>query len=106
MPRIRRAKQFLPFSALAGLKEALAKKETEIVPRGDIAAEKAAEINQKLLGLEKGMPVTVTHFEQGKYIQTTGVVALLDQRSRLLCIEDSKIDFDNISDIDIITLPE
>ena len=54
MPRSRRAKQFQPFDALRGLKEAIAAKEKIIVPKRELSEDSIAEINKTLIGLEKG----------------------------------------------------
>ena len=39
-----RAKQFLPFDALKGFREALAEKERTIVPQGELEVEREEEI--------------------------------------------------------------
>ena len=48
MPIEERAKQFMPFSALKGLEEALASKEKIIVPKKELTQDYAEELNLKL----------------------------------------------------------
>ena len=49
MPRSRRAKQFMPFDALCGLKEAIAAKERVIEPRRYPSDDAIAEIERLLI---------------------------------------------------------
>ena len=53
MNRVSRAKQFLPFDALAGFQEALREKEIEKEDRKDLAEDKCAELEQELNKIEK-----------------------------------------------------
>lgn len=101
MPISQRAKQFIPFSALEGLAEALAKKEKQISAKMERSKERAAELNQVLKSLEKGMVVTVKYFDGGEYLKTSGKITLIDDTERILQLEDLKIYFDDISDLDL-----
>lgn len=62
MPASRRAKQFAPFDALKGLKEAIAEKERIPTPRRILAEDALAELNQKISQLRKGTIVTVVYY--------------------------------------------
>ena len=62
MPPSRRAKQFAPFDALKGLKEAIARKEHVPEPRRELSEEAIAEINAKLTMLKPGSCVTVVYY--------------------------------------------
>ena len=64
MPRSERAKQFMPFDTLKGLKNALRMKEYEHerVSKGELSEEKATEISKKLLNLNKKMMQKWHHF--------------------------------------------
>ena len=53
MPRSKRAKQFMPFDALTGLREAIAAKERVTEPRRYLSEEAIAEIDKALCGLCK-----------------------------------------------------
>ena len=80
MPRSRRAKQFMPFDALRGLKEAIAAKERVIEPRRYPSEDAIAEINATLLGLHKGQIITVVYYGiyEQVYLQLTGPVTKVD----------------------------
>ena len=102
MPVSDRAKQFMPFSALKGLDEALRAKEKIVVPKVELSPEMAEELNYKMHLLEKGKIATVVYFNKDEYLKTTGMVARIDETSRILQIVNTKIQFDDILDIDIV----
>ena len=80
MPRSRRAKQFMPFDALTGLREAIAAKERVTEPRRYLSEDAIAEINETLNGLRKGQVVTIVYYGdyEQKYLQLTGPVTKVD----------------------------
>ncbi len=106
-----RAKIFSPFAALKGHTETIRKKEILRVNKIDLSDEAAATLNEKLTLLEKGQMVTITYFfsdpgpdgtggtAEGIYITLSGIIKHLDSISRILEIDDHKINFDDIADI-------
>ena len=99
MPIEDRAKQFMPFAALKGLPDALAAREKIIVPKIELSEEMAEELDRKMHELFKGRIVTVVYFHKDEYIKITGMVARMDETSRLLQIVNTKIPFDDILEI-------
>lgn len=99
MSREERAKQFMPFSALKGLEEALAEKEKIVVPRIELSEDSAVELDRKMHTLERGKMVTVVYYHKDEYLKLTGVVAKIDEDSRILQIVNTKISFEDIFDI-------
>ena len=99
MPVSDRAKQFMPFSALKGLDEALRTKEKIVVPKVELSPEMAEELDYKMHLLEKGKVTTIIYFSSGEYVKVTGLVARIDQTSRVIQIVNTKIRFDDIFDI-------
>ena len=99
MPVSDRAKQFMPFSALKGLDEALRAKEKIVVPKVELSPEMAEELDYKMHLLEKGKMVTVIYFSNGEYVKVTGLVARIDETSRVIQIVNTKVWFDDILDI-------
>ena len=99
MPVSDRAKQFMPFSALKGLDEALRAKEKIVVPKVELSPEMAEELDYKMHRLEKGKMVTVIYFSNGEYVKVTGLVARIDETSRVIQIVNTKVRFDDILDI-------
>lgn len=107
MPRSRRAKQFMPFDALRGLKEAIAAKERVIEPRRYPSDDAIAEINASLLGLHKGQIITVVYYgiyEQA-YLQLTGPVSNIDSYWSNLQVGNTVINFSEIDQL-ITELPK
>lgn len=99
MSREDRAKQFMPFAALKGYPEALAKKEKVVVPKAEITEEYAEMLDQKLKRVAKNDIVTVIYFCNGEYLKKTGMVSRIDETARILKIVNTKILFDDIYDI-------
>ena len=101
MPRSRRAKQFMPFDALRGLKEAIAAKERVIEPRRYPSEDAIAEINATLLGLHKGQIITVVYYGiyEQVYLQLTGPVTKVDSYWQNLQVGNTTIDFPEIDQL-------
>lgn len=105
MPASRRAKQFAPFDALKGLKEAIARTEKKPIQRIQLAEDAIQELNAKLSALKKGIIITVVYyceFEQA-YMQITGPVMKVDTYWQLLQIGNVSIDFYEITEIECIS---
>lgn len=101
MPRSRRAKQFMPFDALTGLREAIAAKERITEPRRYLSDDTIAEINDVLLNLQKGQIITVVYYgiyEQA-YLQLTGPVVKVDPYWHSIQIDRISIDFSEIYEL-------
>ena len=101
MPRARRAKQFMPFDALRGLKEAIAAKERVIEPRRYPSEDAIAEINATLLGLHKGQIITVVYYGiyEQVYLQLTGPVTKVDSYWQNIQVGNTTIEFPEIDQL-------
>ena len=101
MPRSRRAKQFMPFDALTGLREAIAAKERVIEPRRYPSEDAIAEMNAQLLDLHKGQIITVVYYGdyEQRYLQLTGPVIKVDPYWHSIQIENITIDFSEIYEL-------
>lgn len=99
MPIEERAKQFMPFSALKGLEEALAEKEKIVVPKIELSEDSAMELDRKMHALGCGKITTIVYYNKKEYLKLTGMVAKIDQDNRILQIVNTKISFDDIYDI-------
>lgn len=104
MIRQERAKQFAPFDALRGLREALAKKEREHErqERGEVSEETAVEIEATLIKLKKGDRVRALIFDDGYYVTVEGQVTNFDVTYRYIKVEDGKIPFSDLYDLKIV----
>lgn len=104
MDRADRAKQFMPFDALKGFREALEEKERIIVPKRELSEEQKEELDFKLRGVQKKDILTVEYFQNGEYVQVTGMVARIDKNCKILQIVNTKIAFVDILSIIRYTL--
>ena len=107
MPPSRRAKQFAPFDALKGLKEAIAAKERHPEPRKELSEEMIAEKNKTLSELRRGQCVTVIYYGsmEQEYLQLTGTVMKVDSYWGYLQIDHVGIDFSEIYRITVQAVP-
>ncbi len=96
-----RAKQFLPFDAVKGLREALAKKEAELLfEERNILSEDSAEfLNEILPNLSVGDIVRVTFFENHAYRTMTGTLRKLPDALEILYLMEKEIAFADICEI-------
>lgn len=94
-----RAKQFMPFSALKGLEDALREKEKVKVPKPELSEDAAEIIDRTLRQLEPLNIITVVYYKDGEYLQTKGVIVKIDKENKRLQIVDTLIDFNDILDI-------
>lgn len=99
MKREERAKQFMPFDALKGFREALLEKERIVVPKRELSEEQKEELDKKFLQIHKNDMITVEFFQKGEYVRVTGMISGIDETSRLLRVVNTKIPFDDISDL-------
>ena len=97
----RRAKQFAPFDALKGLKEAIAAKEKRPEPRRELTDYMKEQINQTLTELRKGQQVTVEYYGtmEQETLQITGTVMKVDPYWQTLQVNKVAIDFSEIYEI-------
>ena len=96
-----RAKQFAPFSAITGLDRAVEQKlrETQRVERRELSEERAAELDEKLRALRRGMRVSLAYYADGEYRSLSGLVAQLEPEEGFLKLGGERIPFADISDV-------
>ena len=101
MPPSRRAKQFAPFDALKGLKEAIAAKERRPTPRRELTEYSQEQVNKALTELRKGQQVTVIFYGnlEEEELQITGTVMKVDAYWQTLQVNKVAIDFSEIYEI-------
>lgn len=104
MSRVRRAKQFMPFDALKGFKEAIAATEIYTEPKKELEEFRIDEINATLTELKKGEAVIVTYYgnSEGKYLQLTGNISGIDPYWGTLKVGEVIVDFPEIYQIEIL----
>jgi len=101
-----RAKIFLPFDALKGLREALKEKERVLVDRKILSIEEKEKISKKLMQIVKGMIIKVVYFENNEYIELEGIVSKIDFIYKKIIIVKKEIYFTDIFKITSIDIKE
>ena len=94
---INRAKQFLPFDALTGLKEAMEEKEIEYEEKKDLTEESLIELENIFNQIEINDKVKIRYYKNKKYVTIIGKVTFVDYIKKKIQI-DKKQNI-NISDI-------
>lgn len=98
MPPSQRAKQFAPFDAVVGLRQALREKEKIKEKRKELSEDMICEINNNLKNLNIGDSVTVVHYNaiEQAYITTTGKIERIVSKNQTVTITGSEISFEDI----------
>lgn len=96
-----RAKQFMPFDAVKGLREALAAKEAELlyVEKNALTEETEETLNSVLNGLRAGDTVRITYYADHGYRTVTDTVRKIIPNRNLLQLSQAEISFADISEI-------
>lgn len=101
MPVSERAKQFMPFSALKGFREALIEKEKTFVPKAEIAEDEAAIIEGRLRALKPMDRVSVVYYERGAYLRVDGHVMRINADTQRLTVAGTDIAIPDIYSLTI-----
>ena len=104
MDRADRAKQFAPFDALRGLREALAEKEREHErqERALLSEERQEELSRALAALCVGDEAEALCYEDGSYIRVRGRVARIDVTFRFVQIGEGRIAFADLFELKLV----
>lgn len=104
MRREDRAKQFMPFDAMKGLKEALRDREERHsrVEKREISEDARNRNDRCLQRLERGMTVSVLCYHSFHEVTKEGRVTEINYHAGYLMLGDLKIYFDDIYQIQII----
>ena len=98
--RVSRAKQFLPFDALVGFREALREKETEQEYKKELAEESLEELERQLNRLEKGSKTKIKYYKNKKYKEIDGIVTNIDYTKKKIQVNREE----NINVCDIVEI--
>ncbi len=99
MQRAERAKQFMPFDALKGFREALAEKERVTVPKKEFSEEYSAGLDGRLRRIRRKDFVTAEYYKDGEYVRVTGEVTGISAGEQVLVVGDERIPFRDLSDL-------
>lgn len=99
-PKVDRARQFMPFAALKGYYDLLRTRERVPEPRHELTEEEALVLSERMLQVRLRTMVTVTHYADGTYQSTCGLLSAIDWAARTLTVVKRVIAFDDIKDIE------
>lgn len=94
-----RARQFLPFDALSGLKEALHEKEVEHDAKLELSDEQIEVISNSILNLEEKEKIEVTYYNGRIYEKKNGTLDKVDYIRKKIIVDEMKINFYDILSI-------
>lgn len=102
-PKIKadRAKQFIPFDALKGLKEALREKEKIYCEKKELTDEEIKQLNQILLDVKKRDIVSAKYFANNEYLEIKGMVSSFEFALKEITIIKTKLKFDDLIELKI-----
>lgn len=106
MTRKDRAKQFMPFDAMKGLKEALQDREERHnrVERHGVSEETQEKLSILLNRADRGMRVWISHYCCFHDIEQKGTITQIDKVYRVLWLGEIKVYFDDIYDMEIMDM--
>ena len=99
LSREERARIFLPFDALTGLREALKEKEIEYEDKKELAEESYIQLEKEFNKIEKNSQIKVVFYKNRRYIETSGIVTKID-------LVKKKIQINNLENINISDIYE
>ncbi len=93
-----RAVQFMPFDALKGFKEALAKVEKVVDLKKELMDDYFNELDNKLKSLKKGDTVLIKYYYNLEYVEVTDSIKMIDVPKRKIVLKNCVVNFDDIID--------
>ena len=97
MNRLERARQFLPFDAISGLRDALIEKEKETEESIELTEESLEELQNKFNKIKQGNNIWIKYYKNKKYVEIRGIITNIDYTKKKIQI--NKIEEINICDI-------
>ena len=98
-----RAVQFMPFDALKGFKEALAKVEKVVDLKKELMDDYFNELDNKLKSLKKGDTILVKYYYDFEYAEVIDSIKIIDEVKRKIVFKNCVVSFDDIIDFEKIT---
>ena len=102
MDRKDRAKQFMPFDALKGLKDALSEKEIEYEERKELSDDKLRELENEFNKINIGSKIKIKYYKNKQYVEEIGVVTKIDYIKKKIKLNDELINLSDILNIKLI----
>ncbi len=99
---INRASQFMPFDSLKGFNEMLRLIEKEEKQKKYLDSDYQERLNNILINLKANNKVKLKYFYLDEYLETEGLIKKIDKDNKLIYLENTIIDIDNIIYIEIL----
>lgn len=97
-----RAIQFLPFNSLEGYYDMLDNASFVKEKRKELTEDQIFELNEKMKIIKEKMMVKITYYKNDGYYSIIGMVSFIDKALKNIKIIKTKINFCDISNIEII----
>ena len=94
-----RARQFLPFDALKGYKEAIMSKRKVVLTKKELSEDEAENLSYKFNQIQVGMMVKIIYFENNEYISIEGMISKIDFDNKYIQIVKKKVNINSIVNI-------
>ncbi len=101
MDRANRAKQFMPFDALSGFREALREKEKLKMEKRELSEEEFMKLEHILERAKTNDNITVEFYKDEEYVRVKGIVKSIDMVHRVLKLDEADIPIEDISCIEL-----
>jgi FKBP-type peptidyl-prolyl cis-trans isomerase (trigger factor) len=100
-----RAKQFMPFDALKGLREELKRREEKRLKerKRELSEEEIMELSRKIITLKKGERVKLTFFYDGHYVVVQDKLSEINIAFKYLAVNERRILFDDLLDVETVS---
>lgn len=99
MSRLQRAKQFMPFAALKGFEELLAKVASYKEAKVELSEDQMDELNQMIQGMERGDWVRIVYYTGKQYTEVVGRVDAVLISAQAVFVQGRMIPFGHIKEI-------
>lgn len=97
-----RAKIFMPFDALKGFSEVIKLMEKNAESKKTFSEDMEIDLNNKINSLSKGNKICIKYYCGIEYIETIGIIKRINKEYRNIELNNCKINFDDILDINMI----
>ena len=99
MSRLQRAKQFMPFAALKGFEELLAKVASHREAKVELSEDQMDELNKMIQGMESGDWVRIVYYTGKQYAEVVGPIDAVLVPTETVSIKGLIIPFTQIKEI-------
>lgn len=99
LSKIDRAKQFLPFDALSGFRQAISKIEEELDDRKELSEDLEKMLDLKIRTLKRGDKIMVTYYEQNKYLEIIDSLIKVDKVLHSIKLKSKTIKLKDVIDV-------